>query len=268
MKRKMMFLRHNNTTTRLVFLLLSGILLLFIVAPLLGLFFSTSLPDLFETIKDTDVQGSIGLTLGVSALFTLLAGFFALPLAYIMARKEFRGKAFIQGLIDIPIVLPHSAAGIAVLGFISRDSALGRLADIMGLNLVGSPFAIGVAMAFVSVPFLINAARDGFQAVPERLEQAARSLGASPFRVFRQVSLPLAKPSVITGLVLMFARGMSEFGAVVIVAYHPMTTPVLIFDRFNSFGLDYARPVAVLFIIICILVFMALRLLGRKKSNL
>lgn len=268
LKRKMMFLRHNYTATRLVFLFLSGMLLLFIVAPLLGLFFSTSLPALFETIKDTQVQGSIALTLGVSALFTLLAGLFALPLAYIMARKEFPGKAFIQGLIDIPIVLPHSAAGIALLGFFSRDSALGRLADIMGLNLVGSPFAIGVAMAFVSVPFLINAARDGFEAVPQRLEQAARSLGASPFRVFRQISLPLAKPSVITGLVLMFARGMSEFGAVVIVAYHPMTTPVLIFDRFNSFGLDYARPVAVLFIIICILVFMALRLLGRKKSKL
>ncbi|HBG54358.1 MAG TPA: molybdenum ABC transporter permease, partial [Rikenellaceae bacterium] len=167
-----MFLRHNYTATRLVFLFLSGMLLLFIVAPLLGLFFSTSLPALFETIKDTQVQGSIALTLGVSALFTLLAGLFALPLAYIMARKEFPGKAFIQGLIDIPIVLPHSAAGIALLGFISRDSALGRLADIMGLNLVGSPFAIGVAMAFVSVPFLINAARDGFEAVPQRLEQA------------------------------------------------------------------------------------------------
>ena len=268
LKRKMMFLRKNNTTTRLVFLFLSGILLLFIAAPLLGLFFSTSLPDLFETIKDPQVQESIGLTMGVSALFTLLAGFFALPLAYIMARKEFWGKAFIQGLIDLPIVLPHSAAGIAILGFISRDSALGRLAQMLGLNLVGSPFAIGLAMAFVSVPFLINAARDGFQAVPERLEQAARSLGASPFRVFRQISLPLAKPSVITGLVLMFARGMSEFGAVVIVAYHPMTTPVLIFDWFNSYGLDYARPVAVLFIIICILVFMMLRLLGRKKKKI
>ncbi|MDD2289474.1 MAG: ABC transporter permease [Bacteroidales bacterium] len=267
-KRKMMFLRKNNTTTRLVFLFLSGFLLLFIVAPLLGLFFSTSLPDLFETIKDPQVQESIGLTMGVSAFFTLLAGFFALPLAYIMARKEFWGKAFIQGLIDLPIVLPHSAAGIAILGFISRDSALGRVAQMLGLNLVGSPFAIGLAMAFVSVPFLINAARDGFQAVPERLEQAARSLGASPFTVFRQISMPLAKPSVITGLVLMFARGMSEFGAVVIVAYHPMTTPVLIFDRFNSYGLDYARPVAVLFIIICILVFMMLRLLGRKKKKI
>ena len=267
LKNKMMHLRQNYTTVRLIFLFLSGVMLLFIVAPLLGLFFSTSLPTLFETMKDPQVKGSIGLTLGVSALFTVLAGFFALPLAYIMARKEFRGKAFVQGLIDIPIVLPHSAAGIAVLGFIARDSALGKLAEAFGLNLVGSPFAIGVAMAFVSVPFLINAARDGFQAVPERLEQAARSLGASPFRVFRQISLPLARPSVITGLVLMFARGMSEFGAVVIVAYHPMTTPVLIFDRFNSYGLEYAKPVAVLFIILCIAVFMVLRLLGRKKTK-
>lgn len=267
LKNKMMHLRQNYTTVRLIFLFLSGVMLLFIVAPLLGLFFSTSLPALFETMKDPQVKGSIGLTLGVSALFTVLAGFFALPLAYVMARKEFRGKAFVQGLIDIPIVLPHSAAGIAVLGFIARDSALGKLAEAFGLNLVGSPFAIGVAMAFVSVPFLINAARDGFQAVPERLEQAARSLGASPFRVFRQISLPLARPSVITGLVLMFARGMSEFGAVVIVAYHPMTTPVLIFDRFNSYGLEYAKPVAVLFIILCIAVFMVLRLLGRKKTK-
>jgi len=242
-------------------------MLLFIVAPLLGLFFSTSVPGLFETFRDSEVTSSIGLSLGVSAVFTLLAGVFALPLAYIMARKDFPGKSIVQGLIDIPIVLPHSAAGIAVLGFISRDSALGKLADVLGFNLVGSPFAIGVAMAFVSVPFLINAARDGFQAVPERLEQAARSLGASPFRVFRQISLPLARPSVITGLVMMFARGMSEFGAVVIVAYHPMTTPVLIFDRFNSYGLEYARPVAVLFIIICILVFIALRLLGRKRKG-
>lgn len=257
----------NYTSIRLVFLFLSGVMLLFIVAPLLGLFFSTSVPGLFETFRDREVTSSIGLSLGVSALFTLLAGVFALPLAYIMARKDFPGKAIVQGLIDIPIVLPHSAAGIAVLGFISRDSALGKFADLFGLNLVGCPFAIGVAMAFVSVPFLINAARDGFLAVPERLEQAARSLGASPFKVFRQISLPLAKPSVITGLVMMFARGMSEFGAVVIVAYHPMTTPVLIFDRFNSYGLDYARPVAVLFIIICILVFIALRLLGRKRKE-
>jgi molybdate/tungstate transport system permease protein len=234
-----------------------------------GIVFFYLAADLFQAAADVQVQQSIGLTLGISALTTLIAAVFALPLAYLMARKDFRGKALLQGLIDIPIVLPHSAAGIAVLGCIARDSPLGRLADLFGLNLVGSPFAIGVAMAFVSIPFLINSARDGFRGVPLRLEQAALTLGASPFRVFRQISLPLAKPSVLSGLVLMFARGMSEFGAVVIVAYYPMTTPVLIFDRFNSFGLGYARPVAVLFVIISVLVFIGLRLMGRtgKKNN-
>lgn len=253
--------------TRLLFLFFSGIALLFLVAPLLGMFFSTRLPDLFETVRDSQVGNSIALSLGVSAVTTLVFALFALPLAYWLARHDFRGKTLVQGFIDLPIVLPHSAAGIAVLGLVSRDSLLGRFADVFGLNLVGSPFAIGLAMAFVSLPFLINSARDGFEAVPVRLEQAAASLGASPWKIFTTVSLPLARPSIISGLVLMFARGMSEFGAVVIVAYHPMTTPVLIFDRFNSFGLAYARPVAVVFVLICVLVFIGLRLLGNGKKK-
>ncbi|HNW48623.1 MAG TPA: ABC transporter permease, partial [Bacteroidales bacterium] len=161
--------------------------------------------------------------------------------------------------------IPHSAAGIALLGFISRDSALGSLASSFGLNLVGSNVAIAMAMAFVSLPFLINSAKDGFAAVPVRLEQAAETLGASKFRVFTQISLPLAKRSVVSGLLLMFARGMSEFGAVVIVAYHPMTTPVLIFDRFNSFGLSYARPVAVIFVAVTLILFILLRIYQKRK---
>ncbi|MCL1973392.1 MAG: ABC transporter permease, partial [Bacteroidetes bacterium] len=150
---------------------------------------------------------------------------------------------------------------------VSRDSLLGGWAQSVGVNLVDNPIAIGLAMAFVSIPFLINAARDGFEAVPLRLEQAARCLGASSMKVFWTVALPLAKRSVLSGLVLMFARGMSEFGAVVVVAYHPMTAPVLIFDRFQSFGLSYARPVAVLFVGICLVVFVGLRVLGKKKGG-
>jgi molybdate/tungstate transport system permease protein len=121
-------------------------------------------------------------------------------------------------------------------------------------------------MAFVSIPFLINSARDGFEGVPVRLEKAALNLGASSLRVFFTISLPLAWRNIVSGLILMFARGMSEFGAVVIVAYHPMVTPVLIYERFGAFGLKYARPVSVLFIGICLLVFVILRLLSREKK--
>jgi len=121
-------------------------------------------------------------------------------------------------------------------------------------------------MAFVSLPFLINSARDGFEAVPERLEKAALNLGASPVRVFFTISLPLAWRSIISGFIMMFARGMSEFGAVVIVAYYPMVTSVLIYERFGAFGLKYARPVSVIFISVSLLFFIILRLLSKQKN--
>jgi len=122
-------------------------------------------------------------------------------------------------------------------------------------------------MAFVSVPFLINSARHGFEAVPERLEKAAMSLGASPLRVFLTVSVPLALRPIVSGMIMMWARGMSEFGAVMIIAYHPMVTPVLIFERFSAYGLKYAQTVAVLFIAVCLIFFVVLRLLAGGKND-
>ena len=196
--------------TRIIFIFLGGVLLLFLIAPLVGMFLSVKAPQLFETLKDQQVTASITRTLLISFSATMFCSLFALPLAYILARKKFPLKGVVEAIIDIPIVIPHSAAGIAVLGFISRDSVLGSVASSLGFNLVGSTAAIGIAMAFVSIPFLITSARDGFAAVPQRLERAAETLGASPFKVFTKISLPLAKRSVVSGMVLMFARGMSE----------------------------------------------------------
>ena len=260
-----MRVRNNFNYTHSLFILLGGVLLLFLIAPLAGMFLSVKAPELFATLEDREVSESIFRTLAISALATGIAAIFALPLSYILARKKFPLKGLLEAIIDLPVMIPHSAAGIALLGFISRDSALGSLASSFGLNLVGSNVAIAMAMAFVSLPFLINSAKDGFAAVPVRLEQAAETLGASKFRIFTQISLPLAKRSVVSGLLLMFARGMSEFGAVVIVAYHPMTTPVLIFDRFNSFGLSYARPVAVIFVAVTLILFILLRIYQKRK---
>lgn len=250
-----------------IFTLLGALTLLFIIAPLAGMFLKTPVADFLETAGDAEVQRSIGLTLGTSFLATFFFALLAIPLAYMLARKEFPGKKVVLAVIDLPIVIPHSAAGIAILGFISRDSVLGGMASSVGLNLVGNTIGISLAMAFVSVPFLINAARDGFSAVPERLEKVAMALGASPLRTFFTVSLPLAWRHVVSGLILMFARGMSEFGAVVIVAYHPMITPVLIYERFGAFGLKYARPVAAIFVAVCLLFFIALRLLSSRMKK-
>jgi len=258
----------KNNLFSWILLILSSLVLLFILAPLAWMFINTGSTEFIETVKDKEVQESIWLTLWVSFAATFIFAFAAIPLAWLLARKNFPLKGVVQGIIDLPVVLPHTAAGIAVLGFISRDGFLGKTADALGLSLINNPAGIALAMAFVSVPFLINSARDGFASVPERLEKAALTLGASRSRVFFTISLPLAWRSIMTGFVMMFARGMSEFGAVVIVAYHPMIAPVLIYERFSSFGLKYARPASVLFIIVALAVFILLRLISLKKKEI
>ena len=175
-------------------------------------------------------------------------------------------KNILLGLINLPIVIPHTAAGIALLGFIKRDTLVGRLGEMVGLNFIGTSAGIMIAMAFVSVPFLINAAYNGFKEVPERIENASYTLGATKWQTFFKISLPLAWRSIVSGGVMMFARGISEFGAVVIIAYHPMTAPVLIYERFSSFGLKYSQPVAALFILISLIVLILFLHISRKMK--
>jgi molybdate/tungstate transport system permease protein len=251
----------------LVCLALGGLVLLFLIAPLAGMFLSTSGIELTQTARDPEVQRSIWLTLWTAMAATGITAIGAIPFAYLLARRNFPLKRLVSAIITIPVVIPHSAAGIAILGIISRESLAGRTAEHFGLRFVSSSAGIIAAMAFVSLPYLINAARDGFSMVPVRLEQVALTLGASRTRVFFTITLPLAWRSIVSGLILMWGRGMSEFGAVIIVAYHPMITPVLIFERFNQFGLKYARAVCVLFIIICLILFIALRLISGSDSR-
>lgn len=254
-------------TLDMVFAFLGGCVLLFIIAPLAGMFLKTSFMEIGEVASDTQVSNSIWITLAISISATFLFAFLSVPFAWMLARKKFRGRKLVNGIIDLPIVIPHTAAGIAILGIVSRGTFLGEAADRAGFSFVGHPLGIGLAMAFVSLPFLINAARDGFEAVPERLEKAALNLGATPLKVFLTISLPLAWRNILSGGIMMFARGMSEFGAVIIIAYHPMTTPVLIYDRFGAFGLSYARPVAVLFILVSLAFFIALRFISKRNQK-
>lgn len=249
----------------LVFTFLAGLLILFIVAPIGGMFLHTQWPQMASILADGEVTGTIILTLMIAMITTLVVGIFAIPLAYLLARYQFFGKIVVNAIIDLPIVIPHAAAGIALLSVLSKQSVLGGVAESLGFHFVGHPLGIGCAMAFVSVPFLINAAREGFAAVPMQYEQAAVSLGASRWRVFHTIALPLAGRSILSGMVMMFARGISEFGAVVIIAYYPMVSSVLIFERFGAYGLNYARPIALLVIVVSLGIFIILRSLGGQR---
>lgn len=258
----------GHTLFNWVFTILASLVLLFIIAPLAGMFIDSSLSEVKATVADPAVLRSVWYTLAIAFAATFLFAIGAVPLAWIMARRTFPLKRVVQGIIDLPVVLPHTAAGIALLGFISRDGLLGGAAQKAGILLVNNGAGIALAMAFVSLPFLINAARDGFAAVPERTEKAALTLGASQTRIFFTVSLPQAWRSVVSGFIMMFARGMSEFGAVVIIAYHPMIAPVLIYDRFNTYGMKSARPASIIFIIVALFFFVLFRVLATERPVL
>ena len=258
----------------IVFAVLSILILFFIFAPLIKTSFSSSPGTLWNTLLEEEVYSSILLTIWSAVIATGIGLFLGVPLAYILARRQFWGKRFLEGLIDVPIVIPHSAAGIALLFVFGRQFLLGRLLGHMGITFVDAVAGVVIAMMFVSIPFLIDSARDGFKSVDVRLEKVARTLGASPWRTFFRISLPLAWRSIFSGSVMMWARGVSEFGAVLILAYHvpflgehPVVAPILVADRFASFGLEYARPVAVLVILISLITFIVLRTIAFRGEK-
>lgn len=251
----------------LAFMALGGLVLLFIVAPLAWVFLNVTPGEFVETAVDPEVSRSVRTTLLTSMGATVVMALAAIPFAWVLARKDFPLKQLVNAIVDVPIVIPHSAAGIALLGVLAPDTLIGNLGERLGIPFVGGHAGIMAGMAYVSVPFLINAARDGFAAVPERLEHAALNLGASPLRVFLTISVPIAWRSILSGLILMWARGMSEFGAVLVIAYHPIITPVLIYERFGAFGLKYAVPVTVLFIAVCLAFFVALRVVAGSRND-
>jgi molybdate transport system permease protein len=159
------------------------------------------------------------LTLETAALSLVLILPPGLAVAWILARHDFPGKAVLETLVTLPLVLPPVATGLVLLELLGRNGPVGGLVRrLAGLDVVFTWRAIVVAMAVMSFPLLVRSARIGFAAVPRRLEQIAATLGASGGRVFFTVSLPLAAPGVAAGILLAFARALGEFGATILVA--------------------------------------------------
>ncbi|MGM0438008.1 MAG: ABC transporter permease subunit [Bacillota bacterium] len=250
-----------------VITILSLILIFFVLAPIFKLVFGSSPGLLLETVKEKEVYSTILRTFQASLVATFISIILAVPLAYLLARGDFPGKVFIEGIMNLPVIIPHTAAGIALLTVFGNRFFLGKFFSNFNLSFVGEFAGIVVAMMFVSMPFLLNDAVEGFRSIDVRLEKVARSLGASPAQTFFKIALPLNLSHIISGSLMMWARGLSEFGAVVILAYHPMSAPVLIYERFTSFGLKYSRPIAAIMVVASLIVFIVLRLVNEKMNS-
>lgn len=221
----------------------------------------TDFPALLEAARNEAVIKSILLSLYAGFLATMLSFLLGVPTAYILARKNFFGKRVIESILDIPVVVPHTVAGIALLTVFGSKGLLGEPLGSY-IQFRDALAGIVVAMLFVSAPYLTNSAREGFQSIDPRLENAARSLGAPLWKAFLLVTFPLAARHLLIGSIMCWARAISEFGAVVMIAYYPMIGPTLIYERFISNGLSASRPIAVLLILVTLTIFIAVRILS------
>lgn len=209
------------------------------------------------------VRSAIWLSLKTATVSTLILGALGIPLAYALARARFTGRQVLLTMIDIPIVIPQPIVGIALLQFIGEKVTLGAfLNDTFGLRFSGATAGIVLAQVFVSAPFLVRAAVAAFEAVDPKLEQVARTLGANASQAFRLVALPLAARGIFAGLILGWARAISEFGSILILAEFPETAPVMIYHLFIRHGLSQQTlPAVVLLIFVCLWCFIGLHLI-------
>jgi len=239
----------------------------FILLPLIELMTAPSLTMLKETIQDKDVVRSIWLSIYTAGLAALISFILGTPLAYLLARSNFRGKRLVEGIIDLPIAIPHPVVGIAILSVAGKNHWIGQVFSELGIRVMGSVTGIVMVLTFVGIPFYLNATKNGFESISPRLEKVSRSLGASMFSTFFRITFPLAWRSMLIGIIMCCARAISEFGAVVIVAYHPMIAPVMIYERFEAYGLKYSQPIAVWLVSVCLALFLILRILTIRKPK-
>ena len=262
-------MNRKNLFFNILFSLAGSLLVFFVVLPIVSTLLATTPAAFLASFGDPEVLHSIGLTFGAAAIATAIAFTTGVPLAYLLARRKFRGKRLLEAVINLPVVIPHTAAGVALLLVFGRRGLIGQWLAPLGITFTDNLGGIVVAMLFVSLPFLVNLSREAFGMVDEELERVAFTDGASLWQAFWHVTLPLAWRGVMGGAVMMWARGISEFGAVVILAYNPKIVPVLVYERFEGYGLDAAQPIALLLILVALVVFILLRLalLSDKKQD-
>lgn len=241
-------------------LALGLVALLLVLFPLVHLTLLDSPRTLGRALERPDVQQAIWTSVATSTVSTLLVALWGVPLAYALARVQFRGRRLVESLIDLPILVPQSVVGIALLTLLGPGSPLGRLLDAqLGFRIAGSFAGIVLAQVFVSSPFLIKTAMTAFEGVPAHLEGAARTLGASAAGAFGRVALPLAGRGVIVGMTLAWARAISEFGSIILFASSPLTAPILVHTEFAKAGVSESRPIAVLLLLVCLWIFVMLQ---------
>ena len=206
--------------------------------PLLAVFLRSINPEFFNYAFSQKALSALKLSLLTSTVTTVCAMLFGTPLAYILAHWKMRFKSWLELLIDLPIVVPPSVAGLALLIAFGRRGLFGSTLSILGISLPFTTAAVVIAQMFVAAPLYIRSARVGFRGIDRQLEEAANVEGANRWQLFREVMLPLASRALISGAILAWTRALGEFGATILFAGNlegvTQTMPMAIYLGFES----------------------------------
>lgn len=261
----------NNERNKLyllfIFSLVIVITLLFFILPPLSLLFRITPAEFVSAVLQPNVRSAILLSLITASVSTIIVILLGTPFAYLNARIQYPGRAFIETLLDLPIVLPPSVAGLALLILFGRRGLIGSYLNHYGISVIFTVGAVIIAQVFVAGPLYIRQAKSAFAMVDQVYESAARTLGASSLITFIRVTIPLAWTGLVSGVILTFARAIGEFGATIMIAGNlpgkTQTMPLAIYGLMQS---DLTASIALSLVLIgisCIILVIIRTISGR-----
>jgi molybdate transport system permease protein len=256
----------------LVALVAATVAVAFLVLPVVAIFADVSPGRLIEALGEESAREALWLSLRTSLVAMAIVVVVGTPAAYLLARRRFRGRALVLTAIELPLVMPPAVAGIALLAALGPQGILGGVIEDAGLELVFQTAGVVVALVFVSAPFFLRQAIAAFTTLDPRLLEAARTLGAGPFRVFATVAVPGARPGLAAGLGLAWGRALGEFGATLLFAGSLQgvteTAPLAIFSEFSRpGGFVSALALSAVLIVVAAAILLGVKLLGGEYQK-
>jgi molybdate transport system permease protein len=224
---------------RITFTLVALLLLIFLVLPVAAILIKVARATApLDALGSPVVTEALRLSLVTSSISAVVAAVLGTPVAFLLARYRFPGRAVVDSLVDLPMVLPPAVAGLGLLMAFGRRGVLGGALDVLGLELAFTTAAVVMAQTFVAAPFYIRSAKAGFEGVDRELERVSATLGSSRLRTFFRVTVPLAGPALMGGAVMAWARALGEFGATIMFAGNTIgrtqTMPLAIYIAFQD----------------------------------
>jgi len=264
--RRSFFSSKLSPFTEWLFILPSLLLLALLALPILALLWRAGVNGIFLFITQPNAIAALRLSLITSSLSVGIAILMGTPLAFVLARKTFTGKTILELVIDLPIVLPPSVAGIALLIAFGRQGVFGSALNTIGISLPFTTAAVVLAQTFVSAPLFVRAARIGFAEIDPQIVEAAYVEGSNEWQLFRFLMVPLAGRAILSGAILAWTRAIGEFGATILFAGNlegvTQTMPLAIY-----LGLERSLNIALALSTVLVFVSFLLLLITRRLEN-